>query len=146
MDLFHSLDNLKSQLASVAFCMNTGVYNVRNGSVIRASRCRLDKWVSPSLIGGGRLLSTLLSAMLSIACSVSFLLFVSSENNKKDTLFYHYGQAGRHGVNHYQRLHIPSKLLRRRLPSFPRPSDDDDIYPNTVILQCTPLGVVLKLN
>ena len=34
MDLFHSLDNLKSQLASVAFCRNTGVYNVRNGAVI----------------------------------------------------------------------------------------------------------------
>ena len=34
MDLFHSLDNLKSQLASVAICRNTGVYNVRNGAVI----------------------------------------------------------------------------------------------------------------
>ena len=34
MDLFHSLDNLKSQLVSVAFCRNTGVYNVRNGAVI----------------------------------------------------------------------------------------------------------------
>ena len=33
MDLFHSLDNLKSPLASVAFCRNTGVYNVRNGAV-----------------------------------------------------------------------------------------------------------------
>ena len=34
MDLFHSLDNLKSQLASVALCMNKRVYNVRNGAVI----------------------------------------------------------------------------------------------------------------
>ena len=38
MDPFHSLDNLKNQLASVAFSRNTGVYNVRNGAVI-ASRC-----------------------------------------------------------------------------------------------------------
>ena len=34
MDLFHSLDNLKGQLASVAFCRNTGVYNVWSGAVI----------------------------------------------------------------------------------------------------------------
>ena len=34
MDLFQSLENLKSQLASVAFCRNTGVYNVRSGDVI----------------------------------------------------------------------------------------------------------------
>ena len=34
MDLFHSLDNLNSLLASVVFLMNTGVYNVRNGAVI----------------------------------------------------------------------------------------------------------------
>ena len=34
MDPFHSLDNLKNQLASIAFCMNSGVYNVRNGAVI----------------------------------------------------------------------------------------------------------------
>ena len=34
MDLFHSLDNLKSQLASVAFCRNTGVYNAWNRAVI----------------------------------------------------------------------------------------------------------------
>ena len=37
MDLFHSLDNLKSRLASVAFCRNTGVYNARNGAVIEFS-------------------------------------------------------------------------------------------------------------
>ena len=34
MDLFRSLDKLKIQLASVAFSLNTGVYNVRNGVVI----------------------------------------------------------------------------------------------------------------
>ena len=34
MDLFHSLDNLKSPLAAVAFCRNTRVYNVRFGAVI----------------------------------------------------------------------------------------------------------------
>ena len=34
MDLFDSLDNLKSQLASVAFSRNTGVYNVQNGAMI----------------------------------------------------------------------------------------------------------------
>ena len=34
MDLFHSLDNLKNQLATFAFCMNTEVCNVRNGAVI----------------------------------------------------------------------------------------------------------------
>ena len=33
----------------------------------RVARCRLDKRVSSSLIGGGRLLSILLSVMLSIA-------------------------------------------------------------------------------
>ena len=43
-------------------------------------------------------------------------------------------------------IFTPSKLLRRRLPSFPGPSDDDDGYPNTGILQCTLLGVVLKLD
>ena len=35
----------------------------------------------------------------------------------------HYGHAGRHEVDHYQRLHTPNKLLRRRKPSFHRPSD-----------------------
>ena len=34
MDLFHCLENLKSKLASVVFFRNTGVYNVRSGSVI----------------------------------------------------------------------------------------------------------------
>ena len=33
-----------------------------------------------------------------------------------------------------------------RLHSFPGPSDDDDGYPNTGRLQCTPLGVILKLD
>ena len=56
-----------------------------------------------------------------------------------------HGHTQRHGVDHYQRLHTPGKLLRRRLHSFPGSSDDDDGYPNTGRLQCTPLGLVLKL-
>ena len=43
----------------------------------------------------------------------------------------HHGHAGRHGVDHYQRLHTPGKLLHRRLPPFPGSSDDDDGHPNT---------------
>ena len=35
MDLFHSLDNLKNQLASVAFCRNIEIFNVRSGAVIK---------------------------------------------------------------------------------------------------------------
>ena len=55
VDPFHSLDKfLKNHFASVAFCRNSGV-------------CRLGKRVSSSLMDGGRLLSTLLSFMLSIA-------------------------------------------------------------------------------
>ena len=34
VDLFHTLDNLKNQFASIAFCWNSEVYNVRNGAVI----------------------------------------------------------------------------------------------------------------
>ena len=30
VDAFHSLDNLKNHFGSVAFCRNSGVYNVRN--------------------------------------------------------------------------------------------------------------------
>ena len=56
------------------------------------------------------------------------------------------GHAGRHGVDHYPRLHTPVQLLRMRLHSFPGSSDDDDGYPNSGRLQCTPLGVVLKLD
>ena len=55
----------------------------------------------------------------------------------------HHGHAGRNGVDHYQRLHTPNKLLRKRLHSFPGPSDG---HPNTGRLQCTSLGVVLKLD
>ena len=43
----------------------------------------------------------------------------------------HHGHAGRHGVDHYQRLHTPGKLLHRRLPPFPGSSDDDNGHPNT---------------
>ena len=33
-DPFHSLDNLKDQLASIAFYRNSEVFNLRNGTVI----------------------------------------------------------------------------------------------------------------
>ena len=61
------LDILKNHLASVAFCRNSGVYNVQNGPVIRVVLCCLCKRVSLSLMDGGRMLSTLLSFMLPIA-------------------------------------------------------------------------------
>ena len=64
MDPFHSLDNLTNHFASIAFCKNSVVYNVQNVAVVI---CHLDKRVSSSLMGGGRLLSTLLSFMMSIA-------------------------------------------------------------------------------
>ena len=48
MDLSHCLDKLKNQLASVAFCRNTGVYNVRNGTVISSSE-KDEMNVQPSL-------------------------------------------------------------------------------------------------
>ena len=37
VDPFHSLDILKNHFASVAFCRNSGVYNVQNGAVIELS-------------------------------------------------------------------------------------------------------------
>ena len=37
VDPFHSLDNLKNHLASIAFCRNSAVYNVWNGDVIELS-------------------------------------------------------------------------------------------------------------
>ena len=37
VDPFHSLDILKNHFASVAFCRNSGVYNVQNGAVIKSS-------------------------------------------------------------------------------------------------------------
>ena len=37
VDPFHSLDNLKNHFASIAFCMNSAVHNVRNGAVIEWS-------------------------------------------------------------------------------------------------------------
>ena len=37
MDPFHRLDILKNHFASVAFCRNSGVYNVQNGAVIELS-------------------------------------------------------------------------------------------------------------
>ena len=62
MDSFYSLDNVKNQFASIAFfCRNSAVKNIQNAAVIE-----LPVVVS-SLIGRGRLLSTLLSCILSIA-------------------------------------------------------------------------------
>ena len=37
VDPFHSLDILKNHYALVAFCRNSGVYNVQNGGVIELS-------------------------------------------------------------------------------------------------------------
>ena len=37
MDPFHSLDNLKNHFASIVFCRNSVVYNVRKGAVIELS-------------------------------------------------------------------------------------------------------------
>ena len=60
MDPFHSLDILKNHFASVAFCRNSGVYDVQNGAVIELS-------FVVSVKGFPRqLLSTLLSFMLPI--------------------------------------------------------------------------------
>ena len=67
VDPFHSLDNLKNHIASITFCRNSAVYNVRNGAVIELSIVVSIKGFPSSLIGGGRLLITLLSFMLSIA-------------------------------------------------------------------------------
>ena len=71
MDPFHSLDILKDHFASVAFCRNSGVYNVQNGAVIELSFVVSVKGVSSSLMDGGRLLSTLLSFMLPIAVLIN---------------------------------------------------------------------------
>ena len=49
-------------------------------------------------------------------------------------------------VDHYQRLHTPSKILHRRIPSIPRTSDDYDGYAHAGRLQCTPLVVVFMLD
>ena len=37
VDTFHSLDNLKNHFASIAFCRNSVVCNLRNGAVIELS-------------------------------------------------------------------------------------------------------------
>ena len=67
MDSFHSLDNLKNHFASIAFCRNSASLQCPERSCDKVVHCRLDKRVSLSLMGGGRLWSTLLSFMLSIA-------------------------------------------------------------------------------
>ena len=67
VDPCHSLDNLKNHFASIAFCMNSVSLQCPERSCDRVVLCRLDKRVFSSLLGGGRLLSTLLSFMLSFA-------------------------------------------------------------------------------
>ena len=37
VDPFHSLDNLKNHYASITFCKNSAIYNLRNGAVIELS-------------------------------------------------------------------------------------------------------------
>ena len=56
----------------------------------------------------------------------------------------YYSQAGKHRLDHYQRLHTPRKLLHRRIQSISRSSDDDDGHPHTGKLQRSPLIVVFK--
>ena len=58
--------------------------------------------------------------------------------------FYNYSQAGKHRVDHYQRLYTSSKLLHMRIQSISGSSDDDDGHPHTGRLQCLPLIVVVK--
>ena len=67
MDPFHILDNLKNQFDSVTFLWEFRNLQCLEWSCDKVACCRFDKWVSSSLIGGCRLLSTLLSVMLSIA-------------------------------------------------------------------------------
>ena len=43
----------------------------------------------------------------------------------------YYSQAGKHKLDHHQRLHTPSKLLHRRIHSISGSSDDDDGHPHT---------------
>ena len=60
----------------------------------------------------------------------------------------YYSQAGKHRLDHYQRLHTPSKFLHRRIQSISGSSDDDDgqqqRHPHTGRLQRSPLIVVFK--
>ena len=56
----------------------------------------------------------------------------------------YYSQAGKHRLDHYQRLHTPSKLLHRRIQSNSGSSDDDDGHPHTGRLQRSLLIVVFQ--
>ena len=53
-------------------------------------------------------------------------------------------KLGNTRLDHYQHLHIPSKLLHRRIQSISGSSDDDDGHPHTGRLQCSPLIMVFK--
>ena len=48
------------------------------------------------------------------------------------------------GLDHYQRLHTPSKLLHGKIQSISGSSDDDDGHPHTGRLQRSPLIVVFR--
>ena len=56
----------------------------------------------------------------------------------------YYSHAGKYRLDHYQRLHILSKLLHRRIQSISGSSDDDDGHTDIGRLQCSPLIVVFK--
>ena len=56
----------------------------------------------------------------------------------------YYSQAGKHRLDHYQRLHTPSKLLHRRIKSISGSPDDDGGHPHTGRLQCSPLIVAFQ--
>ena len=43
VDPFHSLDILKNHFASVAFCRNSGVYNVKYSVILHVAYCCIDK-------------------------------------------------------------------------------------------------------
>ena len=56
----------------------------------------------------------------------------------------YYSHAGKHRLDHYQRLHTPSKLCHMRIQSISGSSDDDDEHHHTGRLQCSLLIVVFK--
>ena len=68
VDPFHILDNFMIQSASLTFCteFNKSIQSPER-RCDRVARCRLDRSVPSSLIGGNRLLNTLLSVMLSMS-------------------------------------------------------------------------------
>ena len=74
---FHSLDIWKNHLASVAFCRNSGVYNVQNGAVSRHCTIycaeRRFRWSSTCSI----LVSLCMWSILDILCNPVMILNAS---------------------------------------------------------------------